>query len=198
LSTPARLLTFWLVAVILFMTTSPTDILGVSGAVYLFPFFLLGLGCKRFGEQLQQIPIGWMAAGLLGFVLYLVFAGEGFPVWNSLTAVLLGAGSCIFLLRSRIEIRWLARIGYFSFAIYLFHSMFSAASRIVLVRLGVESVPALFVSGLLLGILGPILVYLILRRLPLGHWPLGEPFKAKPQTLPVQPVSAQTRSTSAP
>lgn len=198
LSTPGRLLAFWLAAVILFMSTSPTEILGINGAVYLFPFFLLGLACNRFGEQLQQIPVGWMAAGLLGFVLYLVLADQGFPVWNSLTAVLLGAGSCIVLLRSRIQVRWLAWIGYFSFAIYLFHSMFSAASRIALVRLGVESVSALFVSGLLVGILGPILAYVILRRLPMGHWPLGEPFKAKPQALPVQPVSAQTRSTSAP
>jgi peptidoglycan/LPS O-acetylase OafA/YrhL len=200
LSTPARLLTFWLAAVILFMTTALTDILGINGAVYLFPYFLLGLACNRFGEQLKQIPVGWMAAGLLGFVLYLVFADQGLPEWNSLTAVLLGTGSCVVLLRSRIQVRWLAWVGYFSFAIYLFHSMFSAASRIVLVRLGVESVPVLFASGLLLGLLGPILAYLVLRRLPLGHLPLGEPFKAKakPRALPVQRDSAQTRSTSAP
>lgn len=207
LSTPVRLLGLWLAAVVLFMSTSPTEILGINGAVYLFPFFLLGLGCQRFGDRLAQIPLSWLAGALSSFVLYLVIADEGFPVWNSLTAVLLGAGSCLVLLRSRVQVRWLAWIGYFSFAIYLFHSMFSAASRIALVRLGVESVPVLFWSGLLVGLAGPILTYLLLIRLPLGHWPLGERAKVAkaakstrthPKNLLAQPDSAQTRSTSAP
>ena len=210
LSTPVRMLGFWLVAVILFMTTSPTELLGINGAVYLFPFFLLGLACKRFDDQLQQISFSWTAVGMLGFVLYLVFAEGGFPEWNSLTAVLLGAGSCIVLMRSRIQVRWLAWIGYFSFSIYLFHTMFSAASRIALVRFGVESVSVLFWSGLVLGLVGPILTYLALIRLPLGHWPLGERAKVakavkaskasgtQPRNLSAQHEPAQARSTSAP
>ena len=76
-----------------------------------------------------------------------------------------------------------------------------------LVRFGVESVSVLFWSGLVLGLLGPILTYVVLIRLLLGHWPLGERAKVakaakasrtRPENLSGQHDSAQTRSTSAP
>jgi fucose 4-O-acetylase-like acetyltransferase len=180
LSTPLRWFGVWALAVALFMFTDLPAYFGLYGAVYLFPFFLLGLGCKRFSHLFERIPRYWLALAVIAYVLYMFYDETALPGWNSLTAVLLGAASCVALLRSQMQIRWLAWIGYFSFSIYLFHSMFSAASRIVLVKLGIDSVAVLFVSGLLAGIFGSIVTNMVLRRVPLGHWVLGE--QKKPDT----------------
>ena len=193
LSTPLRWLLIWMTAVALFIFTELPVYFGLYGAVYLLPFFLLGLACKRFSHLFQKVPRFWLSAAVVGYVVYMVYYGA-LPGWNSLTAVLLGAASCAALLRSGLQLRWLAWIGYFSFSIYLFHSMFSAASRIVLMKLGVDSIPVLFAGGLLAGIFGSIVVNVVLRRVPLGHWPLGEPNRRA--KLPVELVKARPSTTA--
>jgi len=200
LSTPGRCVSIWFGAVLLFMFVPTTDMFGISGAMYLFPFFLLGLACKRFDDKLKCVHVLWVAVALLSFVLYLSYTNQALPDRAGLVAVLVSGGLCIALLHSHIQIRWLAWIGYFSFAIYLFHSMFSAASRIALLQLGVDSVAILFGSGMVLGILGPILVSAILQRVPLGNWVLGESSKrrhsplkklyAGPATYPINDTAA--------
>lgn len=175
LSTPARFTLAWLAAVLVFLANPMPIYFGLQGATYLLPFFLLGLGSNRFGEQLPRGRV-LLAAGALvaGLSLYLVLAGEPLPDRTRFVALLISAGGCVFLVHSQVQLRWLAWIGVYSFAIYLFHSMFSAASRIVLLQLGVTSVPVLFAVGLAAGVSGPILAAIILRRVPLGHLPLGE------------------------
>ena len=179
LLTPSRFTGIWLVAALLFLFSPMTDFFGMAGAMYLFPFFLLGLSCDRFHDKIQRNHLVLLTAALGGLFLYLLVTNKTLPEKNSLIALLLGGVGCVVLLRSNFQNSWLANIGYFSFAIYLFHTMFSAASRIVLTRLGVNSVALLFASGLVLGIGGPILVSMILRRVPLGSWVLGESSKAK-------------------
>lgn len=200
LSTPGRCVGAWFGAVLMFMFVPTTDVFGISGAMYLFPFFLLGLACKRFDDKLKCVHALWVAAAVLSFVLYLSYTNQALPSRTTLGAFLISGGLCIALLHSHIQIRWLAWIGYFSFAIYLFHSMFSAASRITLLRLGVDSVAILFGSGMALGILGPILVSAILRRVPLGNWVLGE--SSKRRHLPLKkryagPAAYPTNDTAA-
>lgn len=175
LSTPGRFTLAWLLAVLVFLANPMPIYFGLQGATYLLPFFLLGLASNRFGEQLPRGRVLLLAGALVvGLGLYLVLAGEPVPDRTGLIAILISAGACMFLVRSHIELRWLAWIGVYSFAIYLFHSMFSAASRIVLMQLGVNSVPVLFALGLVAGVAGPILAAVVLRRVPLGHLPLGE------------------------
>jgi len=202
LSTPGRCVGIWFGAVLLSAFVPTTNMFGISGAIYLFPFFLLGLACKRFDDKLKCVHALWVAVALLSFVLYLSYTNQALPGRTALLAVLTSGGLCIALLHSHIQIRWLAWIGYFSFAIYLFHSMFSAASRITLLRLGVDSVAILFGSGMVLGILGPILASAILQRVPLGNWVLGESSKrrhsplrklyAGPATYPTNDTAAQS------
>lgn len=184
LATPARWTVVWLLAALGYVFNPMPIYFGLQGAAYLLPFFLLGLGSNRFGEQLPRGPVMLSTAALLaGLVLYLVFAAQAMPERSGPAALMISAGLCVFLVRSHLELRWLAWIGVYSFAIYLFHSFFSAASRMALSQLGVSSVPALFAIGLLAGIAGPIVAAMILRRVPWGNVVLGES-KSKRQRAP--------------
>lgn len=175
LATPARWTMVWLLAALGYVANPMPIYFGLQGAAYLLPFFLLGLGSNRFGEQLPRGTVMLSTGALLaGLGLYHVFAAQAMPERPGVAALVISAGLCVFLLRSLLELRWLAWIGVYSFAIYLFHSFFSAAARIGLSQLGVSSVPILFVTGLLAGIAGPVLAALILRRVPWGHVVLGE------------------------
>ena len=175
LATPARFAMVWLLAGLAHAFNPLPVYFGLQGAAYLLPFFLLGLGSNRFGEQLPRGPVMLSTAALLaGLGLYLILVTQAMPDRPGIAALVISASLCVFLLKSHLELRWLAWIGVYSFAIYLFHSFFSAASRIALVQLGVSSVPTLFITGLLAGIAGPIAAAMILRRVPWGHLPLGE------------------------
>ena len=184
MSTPRGFTMVWLFAVLVFLLNPMPIYFGLQGATYLLPFFLLGLGCNRFAERLPRAPVMLLTAALMaGLGLYLVFVAHNVPDRTDIASLVIGASACVFLLRCRFEIRWLAWIGVYSFAIYLFHSMFSAASRIALIRLDVSSIAILFSAGLAAGIAGPIVLAMVLRRLPWGHLPLGES-KPKPQRAP--------------
>lgn len=175
LATPSGFTMVWLLAALGFVFNPMPIYFGLQGAAYLLPFFLLGLASNRFGEQLPRGPVMLATAALLaGLGLYLIFVTQAMPDRPGIVALVISASLCVFLLRSQLELRWLAWIGLYSFAIYLFHSFFSAASRIALMQLGVRSVPALFITGLLAGISGPIVAAMILRRVPWGNLPLGE------------------------
>jgi peptidoglycan/LPS O-acetylase OafA/YrhL len=87
---------------------------------------------------------------------------------------------------------WLAGIGRYSYAIYLFHVFFTAATRIGLERIGIVSLLVHALLGVLMGLAGPILVD---RLFTPFKWPalllLGKSLKPKTSALRVKaPVSA--------
>ncbi|BCL70165.1 hypothetical protein TUMSATVNIG1_21240 [Vibrio nigripulchritudo] len=83
---------------------------------------------------------------------------------RSVYGLLVGAVFCIGALSVRGRSQWLARIGVYSYSIYLFHVFFTAAFRIILTKVGVENTHLLFAVSLLAGIVGPI----VAERLLLG------------------------------
>lgn len=68
----------------------------------------------------------------------------------------------------------MAYVGSYSFAIYLLHVFFTAASRIVLKKIGVTDTYVLMMAGLAAGLAGPIVsALLISRHAGLNLWLLG-------------------------
>jgi surface polysaccharide O-acyltransferase-like enzyme len=183
LKTVGRFGVVMMFATLLFMDNPmPHELFGLEGAVYLMPFFLVGLACHRFRDRFparSELLLGLLLPGICAY--YAV--AQAMPRLAEMPSLLLGAGACVLIQRCRFESRWLAAIGQFSFGIYLFHAMFTAASRIVLTRLGIESTALLFASGMILGILGPILVVHALRVSKLGAWVLGESTASRPSKL---------------
>ena len=113
----------------------------VLGATYLLPYFLLGVGMTRLQwDAHQQHPKSGLLQIALGamVVAWLMAQGNGLEHFSApmlLAGLLLASGFWSLGLRNPL----LARIGDYSFAIYLFHVLFTSASRMALYALGLES-----------------------------------------------------------
>jgi fucose 4-O-acetylase-like acetyltransferase len=173
LSTPASFALTWALCAVLFDYFSPPNYFAVQGAVYLLPFFLAGLACKRFeitGPAARGAAAAVFICAATVAMLFPQFSEQG----NSIAALGLGVCSAFLLLRSGWNSRYLAYVGSYSFAIYLLHVFFTAASRILLKKIGVTDTYVLLVAGLGAGLIGPILsALLISRHAGLNLWLLG-------------------------
>ena len=176
LRTPARFAAVAAVAVALHLSAPVPVHFGLEGATYLFPFFLLGLAALRFQRALER-PVVLHAAGVALVGIALTWGGEGpisLPDPLAPQVLVSSLCLCVLMFRWRPAVRWLAWIGRFSFGIYLFHAFFAAVARLVLGHLGAHSLVLLFAAGLSAGIGGAILLTAVLRRVPAGHWVIGE------------------------
>ena len=155
-------------AVVLYLNVRGPRLFGIEGAIYLLPYFLAGLAVSRFGGwPLLRRPL--LVGALLALAL-LAIAQLGVPAPNpdrrTVWILLAGLSLCGLCLGLRLEWAWLARIGTASYAIYLFHVFFTAASRIALEKAGLDVFLLQVALGLLLGLLGPIWVDQLASRKP--------------------------------
>lgn len=147
------------------------------GAYSNAPYFILGVLLSQ--PLLARTPV---VPALAGAVVFLVFEGLALVLANSAAvALLVGTGATLgFVLCLRgleaIDPRglgWLARLGQWSLAIYVAHVIFSAATRILLLKLGVESLGLHLLLGVATGVIGPLVLLALARRaglLPLLGW----------------------------
>lgn len=167
---------WWLItilsAVILMMTVNSRynlEPLVINGCLYLLPFFLLGTGLQRFSDKILAKPMIFIFATMftIGIILqqlnYFGLVELEKQRHGILSLLVGGSGMClIFYLRQPVA--WLAQIGAFAYAIYLFHIFGTAGSRITLRLMGVENVGLLIVAGTITGIMVPITIELIMRQ----------------------------------
>lgn len=147
------------------------NIFGVWGALCLLPFFLLGLGIRRFSAQLSTPAMRrWYLAGfLLGLLLQQAVwfaAGNSHVLRDWFMHLPIGIVASAFLLTLKWENRLLIRLGSYAYGIYLFHAFGTSAGRILLTRAGIHSQLAIFLLSMCLGIGIPILVERLLRHAP--------------------------------
>jgi peptidoglycan/LPS O-acetylase OafA/YrhL len=138
----------------------------VLGATYLMPFFLLGVGLTRLQwDARQEQPKSGLLRMALGALLVAWLMEqtpelERFSAPMLLAGLLLASGFWSLGLRNPL----LARIGDYSFAIYLFHVFFTSATRMVLQGAGLEApVPVLLIS-VVTGVLGPACLQHLIAR----------------------------------
>jgi fucose 4-O-acetylase-like acetyltransferase len=146
------------VAVVAQLNLVPPPQFGMWGANYLFPFFLCGLACSRFGlahrslfRDHAALTVFWFGFALAGILGYAPFTDR-----VSLVALVLGASFCLTLTTSGWSWAPLASIGRSSYAIFLFHVFLTSGVRILGHRAGVDDplivVPAATAAGLLVPI----------------------------------------------
>lgn len=78
--------------------------------------------------------------------------------------MLQGGVGCIFLMGIKVESKVLARIGLYSYSIYLFHVFFTASIRTFFMKIGITDINLLFVICLTAGVAGPIVTELLLNK----------------------------------
>ena len=140
-----------------------THVFSFGGYLYLLPFFLMGLGIQRFPQQLLKprmvkIYLMLLIAGII--LQQLSWMGKIEPgiERTSLISILSGFAGIMLLFRFRVSIGFLAKIGCFSYSIYLFHIFGTAGARIFLEKiLGFETPYIIFLLDLAFGITLPIL-----------------------------------------
>jgi fucose 4-O-acetylase-like acetyltransferase len=153
---------------------------GVSGAVYLFPYFLIGLWFTRFGSRVSRIWLcGVSVVAIAGLGLNAARLGA-FPDKQSVLASLASATFCIALLSLGLRNKALERIGFDSFPIYLFHPVFTGGARVVL-RACFGDVPlgVLVPAGELAGVTGPMVLAWLLRSNRWGCLVIGESYRPR-------------------
>lgn len=168
-----------------------TDIFSITGASYLLPFFCLGVVVRQDLFQVAQylktstflgkISLTSILIGLLFAVLWLGW----FTTPEGKIELLPIATSCLFCLgifALRMKFGWLTWVGSHSYAIFLFHPMFSSASRHVLQTVD-QDMPQLVIfavglfSGILLSIAASIVILenrvtsLLLLGIPFSKFP---------------------------
>ncbi len=150
----------------LYLSDFHLQLFAVSGAIYLFPFFLTGMALQRYGlvKYINRLT-GIVLLGLAAIGILLVMQ-DVIPADGKRTIVSLAVGciACIGLLAQRFSSPVLARIGIYSYTIYLYHVFFTAGSRVALNQLGLDNLYVLFFAGLAAGILGPIILDILFRR----------------------------------
>lgn len=154
----------------LYMTVRGPHWLGIEGAIYLLPYFLVGLAVSRFSLRT------FLARASVQVVLTLLAAGAvlmmGLPVPNpdrrTLLMLVTGVALCLLLVSRDFVSPKLAWVGRYSFSIYLFHVFFTAFARLALSQLKVDALLFHILLGLLLGVAGPM----ALERVVLHYrWP---------------------------
>ncbi|HEX2526210.1 MAG TPA: acyltransferase [Geminicoccus sp.] len=178
----------FLAAAIASMDLIQTELLSIRGALYLLPFFFLGLYFGRFGDPLARrggVPIAWALvaigvivtqAGLFGYL-------DGPLPREAPLGLLFGAAFCMLIIRTGWTNSKLEFIGKYSYGIYLFHMFGVAGLRMILPKIGIDQPYLMFVIMLAGGLSLPILVeqiasrFNLTRMLLLGQKPLP---KAKP------------------
>ncbi len=179
LATAAGFAAVWIASAMMFAYFHPPNYFAARGAVYLLPFFLGGLACKRF--EIRTSAARLLAAALfIGAAVVVMSFPQVSTQGGSLPALALGVSGVFLLLRSGWRSRNLAYIGSFSFAIYLLHVFFTAASRIFFHKLGITDTYVLLILGLAFGVGGPIVAALVIGQSQgLNLWLLGSNPKMK-------------------
>ncbi len=144
------------------------NLFSFKGAVYLFPFFLLGIGIYRYRVFLLNDKMTlFLAFVFVSTVIIQQLVWFGYlPMQerHSILGMAQGISGVLLLFRLKWNNNLLVWIGGYAYAIFLFHVFFTGGSRIVLTRLGVDNQFVILVFGVLNAIVFSILAEVIMKR----------------------------------
>ena len=169
------------VLLFLFAPYVPGNPFSVNGAIYLLPFFLLGLIFERHQHSLMiETPL------IVGLALPVALTCLAWNVWHYETAghlslqrqdvqsLMMGLALSVLAIQLLPHLPQLGILGPYAFTIYLYHVLATAGAREVLYGLGLTATAPVFLSCLAAGIIAPVLLHLGLQHSPLGRrWMLG-------------------------
>ena len=160
-----------------FFLFSTPQVFALNKALYLSPFFLFGMvvGVAPGLLRSRAALIAALAAAVTGITV------QQASLWGLLPPIQVNhiiASACgvalVFLILVLLRPnRWLAAIGACSLTIYIWHLFATGGSRVLLTALGVHSTFVLFVPGVFLGVLLPILLQRVVSVTPWLSWPIA-------------------------
>ncbi|NRA51320.1 MAG: acyltransferase [Phaeodactylibacter sp.] len=180
-----------------FIPETSLNYFSYKGGIYLFPYFMIGVGIHRFKSVFDNV---WFnrVVGLIFFITLIIQQLVWFDViqydLDNGTGRLIGVSGTILMFRLKWKVDWLIYFGSFAYSIYLFHSFGTAGGRIVLKSLGVTHDIPIFLFSLAVGMLAPILAEKVLDRWGITRMLfLGRSYKPRKKKEDVpKPVVGQT------
>ena len=156
----------------LIIPANTPNLFSYQGAIYLMPYFLIGIGIQRFKTVFSNKYVMTTLAGSFAICMILVqlvwfqVIGDGFAEngRNSWLGICTGLASVALFYNNRIKFSSFVWIGGFTYSIYLFHSIIKGISQSVLVKVGVHSEWIIFICGFAAGVFISILADIILRK----------------------------------
>lgn len=142
------------------------EFLSLNGFFYLLPYFLFGMGVNRymFEQKIGKVKILFVVIPLLILLLDLTDVIELGSPRTSLIAIFLGCTFCLGLYSLRLKSQFLARVGIYSYTIYLFHGFFTSGSRSIFNILKIDSIYVMMFFATLLGVFVPIFMHHVLSK----------------------------------
>jgi acyl-CoA synthetase (AMP-forming)/AMP-acid ligase II/peptidoglycan/LPS O-acetylase OafA/YrhL len=164
---------FW-ICVVLFSPVLAESIpyvkyLSVNQAMNYLCFFALGVLIGRqpdfLNNQIVIVSSFILAALSLCYHQLSILNADAIPDWQFMRYV--GGCSCVICMIKLVpKIGLLSSLGVFTYAIYLWHPFANAAVRFGMSFLGIENIGVLVVVGFLAGVSLPVLLYVVISRLP--------------------------------
>ena len=142
---------------------------GFKGGIYLLPFFIIGVGIKRFNSFFSNKYLIWTLSVIL-FAALTIQQLVWYKIINlelsasSGLGLIIGVVGTIIFLRIHLKLDSMAWMGNFAYTIYLFHSFGTSGGRIFLHKLGIFNTSVVFMTSLALGLFLPILIEPLLNR----------------------------------
>jgi glucans biosynthesis protein C len=165
------------------------DFFSINGAVLILPYFLLGLLLKRHNPSfniVKKVTLISLTVCLFSMIVFISFNPASilpsFPIEinkHSIIGIVTSALFCLSVFSVRLSFKPLERIGFYSYSIYLYHIFFTSGWRAFATKFEIDGL-LLFISSLFFGIAIPILMEIIISRVPLLKLiVLGEKIKKK-------------------
>ena len=173
LSTPKRLFGCLLLFSGLWLASLESSKLALANAEHLMPFFLFGIGLERFWDPQQKSDGTKLALTLSMLGLMLCYQLDRLGIWpltepsHRALSVALGTSSVAVAFAFRFSWPPLARLGAYSYGIYLLHVFGTAGGRIAMSRLGLDRSVLVFVIGTMAGLVFPMMVEIVTDRSPI-------------------------------
>ncbi len=157
---------------------SVPNLFSFKGALFLLPYFLLGIGFFRYRHIiLTKEHVLLVATTFIigfGFQQFIWFSGMPHLSKGSALGFVVGASATFLLFKFKFKNDFLKKIGGYAYSIYLFHLFFTGGARIALHSIGIHNHFAILTLSLFAAIVGSIILEkLIMHSKPLRWFLLG-------------------------
>lgn len=167
---PKRFFGICAVAIILHCSFKMTGGLSIYGANYLFPFFLLGYGVRRYGSYFFSKQSAFWSVGI--FTVSFLFKPFFYSLLNGeipfhamrLLGIIVAFSGIPILFYIRKPVPWLAFIGYYAFGIHLFHRVSITAVRLPFQTFNIQDPLLIFSTYFIGGIVFALLIQVLCEQ----------------------------------